>query len=106
MLDKQRETDRKILIGDINAKTVNSEHEHVMDKHRLGRVYESWKLLADFCVFNNMAISGSFFSHKDIHMATWRFPDRVTENQINHPCIRQMLRQSIQDVRVKRGGDD
>ena len=66
---------------------------------------ENEELLVDFCAFNNMVIGGSIFHEKDIHKVTWRSPDHVTENQINHVCIGQKFRRSLQGVRVKRGED-
>ena len=76
MLGQQREKDLKLLI-DFNAMTGadNSRYEHVMGKHGIGRMNENGEPLADFCVFNNMVTACSIFPRKDIHRATWRFPD-------------------------------
>nr|KAG5685972.1 hypothetical protein BaRGS_017411 [Batillaria attramentaria] len=52
-----------------------------------------------------LVIGGSIFPHKRIHKATWRSPDHVTENQIDHICISQKFRRSWRDVRVMRGAD-
>ena len=34
-----------------------------------------------------MAITGTWFEHKNIHKVTWRSPDRRTFNQIDHILI-------------------
>nr|KAG5693184.1 hypothetical protein BaRGS_014074 [Batillaria attramentaria] len=52
-----------------------------------------------------LVIGGSIFPHKHIHKATWRSPDHVTENQIDHICISRKFRRSWRDVRVMRGAD-
>nr|KAG5705020.1 hypothetical protein BaRGS_018750 [Batillaria attramentaria] len=49
-----------------------------------------------------LVIGGSIFPHKRIHKATWRSPDHVTENQIDHICISRKFRRSWRDVRVMR----
>ena len=57
------------------------------------------------CALNQLVIGGSIFPQKRIHKATWRSPDHVTENQIDHICINQRFRRSCKDVRVIRGAD-
>ena len=85
MPDKQREKDLKLLMRDFNEKTGadNSGYGLVMGK----KMNENEKLLADFCVFNNMIIGGIIFPHEDIDKTTWRSPDHGTENQINQSTI-------------------
>nr|KAG5691347.1 hypothetical protein BaRGS_033396 [Batillaria attramentaria] len=58
--------------------------------------------LQTFCALNQLVIGGSIFPHKRIHKATWRSPDHVTENQIDHICISRKFRRSWRDVRVMR----
>ena len=60
---------------------------------------------ADLCSLNQLVIGGSIFPHKRTHKATWRSPDHVTKNQIDHACINKKFRRSCQDVRVMRGAD-
>ena len=106
-LNKFRDKDMCILMGDLNAKIgeKNTGYERNMGRHGLGRMNENGEMLADLCAFNNLVIGGSIFPHKDVHKATWRSPDHRTENQIDHICISQKFRRSLQDVRVKRGAD-
>nr|KAG5688778.1 hypothetical protein BaRGS_030647 [Batillaria attramentaria] len=66
---------------------------------------ENGERFADFCALNQLVIGGSIFPHKRIHKATWRSPDHVTENQIDHICISRKFRRSWRDVRVMRGAD-
>ena len=64
---------------------------------------ENGEDFSDMCALNQLVIGGSIFPHKRIHKATWRSPDHVTENQIDHICINQRFRRSCKDVRVMRG---
>nr|KAG5702925.1 hypothetical protein BaRGS_034698 [Batillaria attramentaria] len=73
-----------------------------MGTHRLGQMNENGEHFADFCALNQLVTGGSIFQHKRIHKATWRSPDHVTENQIDHICISRKFRRSWQDVRVTR----
>jgi len=66
---------------------------------------ENGELFADFCSLSQLVIGGSIFPHKRIHKATWRSPDHITENQIDHICINKKFRRSVEDVKVMRGAD-
>ncbi|XP_078357393.1 uncharacterized protein LOC144642296 [Oculina patagonica] len=107
VVNKQGDKDVTILMGDLNAKVGadNTGYERVMGRHGLGRMNENGEQFAEVCAQNNLVIGGSVFEHRRIHKATWRSPDHVTENQIDHVCICQRFRRSLQDVRVKRGAD-
>nr|KAG5698764.1 hypothetical protein BaRGS_032183 [Batillaria attramentaria] len=93
-----------ILMGDFNAKigSDNTGYEDTIRTHGLGQMNENGERFADFCALNQLVIGGSIFPHKRIHKATWRSPDHVTENQIDHICISRKFRRSWRDVRVMR----
>ena len=107
VLDGMGKNDITILMGDMNAKIGydNTGYEKVMGTHGLGQMNENGETFANFCSINELVIGGSVFPHKRIHKATWRSPDHVTENQIDHVCITKRFRRSCQDVRVMRGAD-
>ena len=102
-----KEKDVTILMGDFNAKigSNNRGYEEVMGTHGIGEMNENGEMFADLCSFNRLIIGGSVFPHRRIHKATWVSPDQRTENQIDHICISQQFRRSMQDVRVHRGAD-
>ena len=106
-LDKTGNKNMTLLMGDFNAKigTDNTGYETIMGTQGLGAMNENGGRFADMCAINQMVIGGSIFTHKRIHKATWRSPDHVTENQIDHICISQKFRRSWKDVRVMRGAD-
>ncbi|XP_060756794.1 craniofacial development protein 2-like [Neoarius graeffei] len=102
VLDRRGAKDITILMGDFNAKigVDNTGYEDVMGIHGLGQMNENGERFADLCSLNELVIGGSIFPHKRIHLATWRSPDHITENQIDHMCISRKFRRSCQDVRV------
>lgn len=66
---------------------------------------ENGERFADLCSFNQFAIGGSILPHKRIHKATWRSPDHVTENQIDHICINKKFGRALKYFRAMRGAD-
>ena len=107
VLDRRGAKDITILMEDFNAKIGmdNTGYEDIMGTHGLGQMNENSERFADLCALNQLVIGGSIFPRKRIHKATWISPNHVTENQIDHICIRRKFRKSWQDVRVMRGAD-
>ena len=107
VLDKMKEKDVTVLMGDFNAKigSNNRGYEEVIGTQGIGEMNENSEMYADLCSFNRLLIGGSVFPHRRIHKATWVSPDHRTENQIDHICLSQKFRRSMQDVRVHRGAD-
>ena len=97
-----KEKDVTILMGDFNAKigSNNRGYEEVMGTHGIGEMNENGGMFADICSFNRLIIGGSVFPHRRIHKATGVSPDHRPENKIDHICISQEFRSSMQDVRV------
>ena len=54
---------------------------------------------------DELVIGGTLFPHKECHKRTWRSPDGVIVNQIDHLAFSKRWRSSLQDVRVLRGAD-
>ena len=96
-----------LRMGDFNTKigVDNTGYDDIMGTQGLGVMNENGEHFADLCALNQLVIGGNIFPHKRIHKATWRSPDHITENQIEHICISRKFKRSWQDVRVMRGAD-
>ncbi|VDP63336.1 unnamed protein product [Schistosoma mattheei] len=99
--------DPTILMGDLNAEVGmdNTRYEDIMGRHGLGERNENGERFANLCDFNKLVIGGTIFPHKRIHKITWTSPDHTTQNQIDHFCINETFRRTMEDVRTKRGAD-
>ena len=100
--------DIKLLLGDFNAKVTSGRYgsETVIGGESLhSSSNDNGTRLVDFCATNQLVIGGTLFEHKNIHKGTWRSPNGLTVNQIDHICIGKRFRQSLFDVRVCRGAD-
>ena len=61
--------------------------------------------MLSLCSAYKLKVGGSLFAHKDIHKGTWRSPNGLSVNQIDHICLSRRWISSLQDVRVNRGAD-
>ena len=94
-----------IVMGDLNAKIGedNEGYETVMGREGLGIMNDNGERFADFCDMQDLVIGGSVFPHKKIHKATWRHPNGLHENQIDHIAYSRKFRRCFSDVRVMKG---
>ncbi|VDP62681.1 unnamed protein product [Schistosoma curassoni] len=99
--------DLTILMGDPNDKVGmdNTRYEDIMGRHGLGERNENGERFANLCDFNKLVIGGTIFPHKRIHKTTWTSPGHIMHNQIDHICINKNFRNTMEDVRTKRGAD-
>ena len=105
--NKRKARDLTMGIGDLNAKvgSDNRNWEASMGTHGEGVINENGEMFCDFCASNGLVIRGTLFPHKKSHKLTWRSPDGITENQIDHVTINKTWRSSLQDTRVIRSAD-
>ena len=94
-------------MGDLNAKVGNYNlgDGRVVGNHGLGIRNDNGTRFVDCCQRYGLVIGGTIFPHKGVHKGTWRSPDGVTVNQIDHIAISGKHRAHLLDVRALRGGD-
>jgi hypothetical protein len=81
--------DVKLVMGAANAKVGRETvHQPTIGKHSLHEsTNENGLRLVDFAAGRQVAIKGTYFMHKRIHLQTWHSPDGHTFNQIDHRLI-------------------
>uniref|UniRef100_H3B4N3 Reverse transcriptase domain-containing protein n=1 Tax=Latimeria chalumnae TaxID=7897 RepID=H3B4N3_LATCH len=99
--------DVMVLIGDLNTKIRNDNtgRESIMGRQVLGVMNDNGERFINFCAENKLVIGGSIFQHKDNHKSNWTSPGGKTENQIDYIAINSKWRNSLMDIRGKRGAD-
>ena len=99
--------DIKIVLADFDAqvgkKSVNFPTTGKYSLHNLMNDNGSW--LIQFAVSLNKIIGSSFYPHKNIDNCTWRSPDGVRFNQIDHLLIDRRRKRNLMDVRSYRGAN-
>ena len=107
IMEAAPEHELKIVMGDFNAQIGkdNTGWEDVMGRQGLGEMNDNGERLLSYCSTNKLKVGGSLFNHRDIHKGTWRSPNGLTVNQIDHICVSRRWASSIQDVRANRGAD-
>jgi hypothetical protein len=93
-------------MGDFNAKVRKNSFAPNVGQYSLHEKTNDngWRM-RDFTVARGMVVSRTLFQHKSIHLQTWRSPDGLSANQINHVMIDSRHATDIMDVRSCRGAD-
>ncbi|KAI8430664.1 hypothetical protein MSG28_000861 [Choristoneura fumiferana] len=83
------EYDARIIVGDFNAK-IGREEAFISTIGRHSKHEESNDngiRLISFAALKSMVVKRTMFPHKNIYKGTWKSPDGVTVNQIDHVLI-------------------
>jgi len=96
-----------IILGDINAKVGNELiFKPTIGHYSLHEVTNNNGLnLIDFASSKGLVIKSTMFPHKKIHKGTWKSPDGIHTNQIDHLLVNDRFKNSITDVKTMRGAD-
>ena len=71
-----------VVTGDLNAEvgSNNINREEVTGKFGVGVMNDNGRRLCDLCGTNGLAVTGTFFPHKEILKPIWKSPDGKTVN--------------------------
>ena len=91
----------------MNAKLGNNNDgfSECMGVHGMAEMNDNGVRFASFCLANEMIIGSTLFEHRDIHKYTWTSPCGKYRNQIDHIAINRKYKNSLLDVRSRRGAD-
>ena len=92
-----------ILAGDFNGRKGNQPIPECVGTYGEQVTKHNGAALRDFCAFNKLKITNSFYRHKDIHKFTWEA--RGTRSVIDHIIMNDRLKSTIEDTRVFRGSE-
>ena len=61
--------------------------------------------MMDFAMARSMVVRSTLLQHKSVHLKTWRLPDGLSVNQIDHVMTDSRHTTDIIDVKSCRGAD-
>lgn len=107
IIDELPKYDMKIILGDFNAKIGKEKiYQPTIGKHSLHEESnENGKFLIELATIHNLKISSTYFPHKSIHKHTWKSPDSLTMNQIDHVLVTSRHVKNILDIKSCRGAN-
>lgn len=98
-----KKTEYIIIAGDLNARVGNQPIPQVVGTFGECHLNENGRQLRDFCTFNELKITNTFFRKKEIHKYTWAA--RGYRSVIDYVIVNKKMSSQIQDTRVYRGSD-
>lgn len=71
----------------------------------IASIAENGRFLINLASSRSLVVGSTLFPGKRIHKATWRSPDGVTSNQIDHILLSARHRSNLMSVRTYRGAN-
>ena len=95
------------VIGDFNGRVGRADdvYGEVVGKHGEDTRNNNGRRLLEFCQLNNLIITNTFYSHKNIHKYTKEVPSRNEKSIIDYILVQRDNRRAIKDVKVRRGAE-
>ena len=94
-----------IVIGYLNARVGRNTEVwgSVLGGHGEDARNEIGERLLRFCSVNELMITNTWYSHKDIHKYTWICPGRQLRSLTDYFLVRRETKTRVHDVKVVRG---
>jgi exonuclease III len=103
VMSKQSKTNYLIIARDLNARVGNTPISRTVGTFGEETLNNNGQELIQFCTFNQLRITDTFFPKKDIYKYTWSA--RGLRSIIDYVIVNEKLQNQIQDVQVYRGSD-
>jgi endonuclease/exonuclease/phosphatase family metal-dependent hydrolase len=99
--------DMKVILEDISAKIGKENYWYAAcGRYSLhDKTCDNEKKMADFALGRDLAVTGTWFQHRDIRNITWGSPDNQECSQIDHILVDRRHCTNVFDVRSLQGAD-
>ena len=96
-----------IIMGDLNGRIGNSNTglERIMGREGEKTLNNNGRRIIEICNENDLIITNTYFTHRDIHKYTREQPTKKEKSIIDYFITSENLRTQIKDVRVYREPD-
>jgi hypothetical protein len=92
-----------IVTGDLNARIRNILTPKLVGPYGERIINTNGKQLRDFCMYNNLRITNTYYPHKDIHKYTWA--ERGNRSIIDYTIANEKIWPHVLDTRSYRGAE-
>ena len=95
------------IMGDFNAR-VGADCEawpSVIGHHGVGKMNENGQRLLELCSFHKLAVTNTFFQHKDRHKVSWRHPRSKHWHQLDMTLTKRRDLNNVQNTRSMHSAD-
>jgi len=99
-VNKIHKKENIILAGDFNGRIGNQPIPECIGPYGEQATIHNGGILRDFCAFNKLKITNSFYRHKDIQKFTWEA--RGNKSIIDNILINNRLKSNTEDTRFWR----
>jgi hypothetical protein len=91
------------ISGDLNVMIDTETMDDLTGPHGEVELNDNGEYLWEFCAFNKLRITNSFFRHKDVHKFTWG--ERGSKSIIDYTIANKKIWPYVTDTRVCRGAE-
>ena len=97
------ESERVIVMGDLNAKVGDRERGDVVGRFGVPGMNENGECLLELCEERRLSVGNTWFEKKRIHKYTWQRENGEDKSLLDVILIQSKWKKSLIDVMVRRG---
>ena len=87
-------------MGDFNTKVGRGRHTDIVGNEGLGEMNGRGEKLMEWCEQNDQIIMNTWLTKHARKLWTWKSPDGITRNQIEHITVKRRFKNTIRDIRT------